>query len=181
MDSKIQVTYCELEESLTEIVRSPEDSYWIIWLNIAELVYQSMPKVSADCLGTLAGGKYDTSECVAAVRDKTDIYQRIMKKYGFGESLDEWGDYWKELVRKEKPFRLKRLWGVLNKLNSVLLPYCYDFISEWEKEQEPDVTYYPKIREKKYREYRSMIKKMQETILVVNDVLRLVGGTEDVL
>ena len=180
MKVSIERTYQELENALTEIVRDPVDAYWIIWLNIDELVHQSNLGSSVDCLGTLMVQIVGVNELAANIDSafcgKSNEYQQIMKMYRFGRTLSEWGDFWKELVREEKPFRLKRLWGVLNELNSVVLPYCYDFISEWEKEQEPDGTYYPKIREKKYREYRSMIKKMKETILVVCDVLLLREG-----
>lgn len=166
-----------MQDTLTEIVRNPEDAYWIIWLNIDEIIHQSNLTSSADCLGTLmvqiVGVNEFAVDIDSAFRDKSNKYQQIMKKYRFERTLSEWGDFWRELVREEKPFRLKRLWGLLNGMNSVLLPYCYDVISEWEREQEPDVIYYPKIRKQKYREYRSMIKKMQEIILIVYEVLQL--------
>lgn len=182
---EIERTYQKLHDTLTEIVRSPEDAYWIIWLNIDEIIHQSNLGSSADCLGTLMGQIMGMNKLATnidyAFCNQSEEYQRIMKKYRFGRTLNEWGDFWKGLVREEKPYRLKRLWGVLYGFNDVLLPYCYDFVSKWEQEQEPDITYLPKDREKKYRKYRSMIKKMQETILTVNDVLQMVGGTEDVL
>lgn len=185
MSIALERTYQKLHDTLAEIVRSQEDAYWIIWLNIDEIIHQSTLTSSADCLGTLmvqiVGVNEFATDIDSAFRDKSIKYQQIMKKYRFEKTLSEWGVFWKELVREEKPFRLKRLWGVLNEMNSVLLPYCYDFISEWEKEQDPDGIYYSKIREKKYREYRSMIKKMQETILLVNDVLQMIGGVENVL
>lgn len=185
MNTTAERTYQELKDTLTEIVRDSEVAYWIIWLNIDEIIHQSNLTSSADCLGTLMGHIGGINEFAtdidSAFCGKSNEYQQIMKMYRFGRTLSEWGDFWKELVREEKTFRLKRLWGVLNELNSELLPYCYDFVSEWEKEQEPDVIYYSKAREKKYRQYRSMIRKMQETILLINDVLRMIGGMEDVL
>ena len=180
MGTEVRNSYLELEYSLGEIVRDQEDAYWIIWLNIAEILHQSSLKASADCLGTLMWELVGTNRFVSDIHwafcDKDDRYQQIMKKYKFGKTIREWGDFWKDLIREEKPFRLKRLWGVLNEFTCVILPYCQDFISKWEREKEFDVIYDSKEREKKYRQYRSMIRKMQETILVACDVLQLSRG-----
>lgn len=177
---EIEKTYQKLHDTLTEIVRSSEDAYWIIWLNIDEIIHESNLGSSADCLGTLMEQIVGINICATnidyAFCNQSKEYQRIMKKYRFGRTLDEWGTFWKDLVREEKPYRLKRLWGILYGFNDVLLPYCFDFVSKWEQEQEPDITYFPKDREKKYRKYRSMIRKMQETILVVCGVLLLREG-----
>lgn len=185
MDMNIQEKYYELEDTLTDIVRCRDTSYWIIWLNVAELVHQSDLKSTTDCLGSLMNQVTGTNRSVSDIEcsfcDKSETYQQITQRYRFGNTLSEWGDYWKELVIGEKPFRLKRLWGVLNEYRKALLPYCNRFISEWETEQEPDIVCNPKERNKEYRRYREMIKKMQETILTVIDVIRLMGGTLDVL
>ena len=97
MDIRVKENYQELENSLTEIVRDSKDSYWIIWLNIAEIVHQSNMESSADCLGTLmyqiTGNNKWVMDIELACRDKTDCFQRVIQRYRFGKSLNEWGGF----------------------------------------------------------------------------------------
>jgi hypothetical protein len=165
-------TYSELLDSFSILVRNPKDAYGILWFNIYELINQSEICEKKDCLGDLMNLLSNNNKCTdiyGAFQNNTEWYQTIKRNYCFGKTIEELGEYWQELMREQKPFRLRILSEGLRSYHDVIMPYVYERITHWEQIENLPVRSIQ--RKKEYRDYK---KTVEETIKLVHTVREMI-------
>ena len=172
----IRETYRGLEESMERLVRSRKDAFAIIWFDIYSWLE---PEMKSDLCGILTEkviGKNLAWEVHGPASDMS-YYQEIQRKYAFGKSVGELGEYWKGLIREEHHFRLGVLLGCLNTYYTVIMPYVKNEMvavgNEWMKGN-PELL----LTLKPYREHRAKIKAAMQIIQTASDIFTLQHMTE---
>lgn len=174
---EIQGAYENLMESMTVLVRSRMDAFSILWLDIYDWLEPGMKSdlcgILTECVTgkNLAGEVYDPAS-------KMSYCQEIQRKYAFGKSIDELGEYWKELIREEKSFRLRLLLGCLEIYYKTIMPYIKNEMvavgNEWAKGN-PEMS----LTLKPYREHRATVKATMQIIETVLGVFALQNKVEN--
>lgn len=178
-DYRIDSAYTEMEESMARLVRSREDAFSIIWFDIHGWLEPEHSAWKADLCGILTEkvtGK-NISEVHTEAQNNTPYYQEIQTRYAFEKSVDELGEYWKELIREEKPFRLKLLLGSLKVYYKTVMPYVKNemvtWFDEYGKSSNPELA--PTL--KPYQKHRARIKATMQIIETVLSVFALQNKT----
>lgn len=170
----IRETYMELEESMERLVRSRKDAFLILWFDIHGWLEPEHSAMKADLCGILTEkviGRNIAHEVHGPASDMS-YYQEIQKKYAFGKSVGELGEYWKDLIREEHHFRLGVLLGCLNTYYTVIMPYVKNEMVVWDEEvcrNHPELL--PTL--KPYREHRARIKATMQIIQTASDIFTL--------
>lgn len=156
-NNDITTEYMELENSMTKLVRSRQDSIGIIWFNIYSLVDSSGIVGKNDVLGILMKRLAGISgnSISSAFTEQSVWYQQTIERFAFGQTVEGFGTYWKMLMQEEKTFRLRLLYGCLRAYNGMLLPYVNEVITEWASTQGGLANW-----ETVYENHRSMIQRM---------------------
>lgn len=156
-NNDITTEYMELENSMTKIVRSRQDSISIIWFNIYSLVDSSGIVGKNDVLGILMKRLAGISvhSISSAFTEQSVWYQQTIERFAFGQTVEGFGTYWKMLIEEEKTFRLRLLCGCLRAYNGMLLPYVNEVITEWASTQGGLANW-----ETVYKKHRSMVQQM---------------------
>lgn len=168
-DSEIRGAYEEMMESMSRLVRSRNAASAILWSDIYGWIEPGHSAWKADFCGILAQ-KIASGYNPAA--NNPSYYQEIQIGYAFGKSIDELGEYWKELIREEKAFRLRLLLGWLKVYYEVIMPYVKNEMVDWFSEAgqgHPELT--PTL--KPYREHRIGIKTTMQIIETALDIWSL--------
>lgn len=172
----IRETYMELEESMERLVRSRKDAFAIIWFDIHSWLE---PEMKSDLCGILTEKVIGNNLAWEVHGPASDMsyYQEIQKKYAFGKSVGELGEYWKDLIREEHHFRLGVLLGCLDTYYRVIMPYVKNEMvavgNEWMKGH-PEMS----LTLKPYREHRAKIKATMQIIQTASDIFTLQHMTE---
>jgi len=180
-DYRINLAYTEMEESMERLVRNPTDAFSIIWFDVYDWLEPDNSAMKGDLCGILTEkvtGK-NRSEVHTEVQNMTPHYQEIQVKYAFGKTIDELGDYWKELIREEKPFRLRLLLGCLRIYYEEIMPFIRNEMVAWWKEHiEP---WHPEIAQtlKPYKEHRARVKATMQIIEIVLGIFALQNTNEN--
>lgn len=182
---KMHKIYQELMESMTGIVRSQEDAFWIFWSNVAQLINQSDMRCKNDCFGMLMSTiKGDNCMCnhiyFSVENGQSDYnnweYKRILEKYAFSDQLDQLGRFWKELIREEKISRIMRVYGWLDIFQKKIIPfvdkYIGDFEGQWGEASELNKENYLN-RERRITKIKKSFKKLEDKMLVVCEIIKL--------
>lgn len=164
-------------ESMTVLVRSQRDAFSIFWLDIYDWLE---PGMKSDLCGILTEriiGKNLAGEVYGPTSDMP-YCQEIQRKYAFGKSIDELGEYWKELIREEKYFRLRLLLGCLDTYYNTIMPYVKSEMvavgNEWVKGH-PEMP----LTLKPYREHRATAKATMQIIETVLGIFVLQDKVEN--
>lgn len=179
-NSRIRGAYRELMESMAPLVRSREDAFSILWFGIHGWLEPEHSAWKADLCGLLTEkvtGK-NISVVHTEAQNNTPYYQEIQTRYAFGKSVNDLGEYWKGLIREEKPFRLKLLLGCLKVYYETIMPYIKNEMVAWFDEY--GKPHYPELAPtlKPYREHRARIKSTMQIIETVLGVFALQNKTE---
>ncbi len=168
-NSRIRGAYEGMMESMSRLVRSRKDASAILWSDIYRWVEPERSAWKADFCGILA--QKLTVEYSPTVSDLS-YHQEIQKGYSFGKSIDELGEYWKELIREEKAFRLRLLLGCLKVYYGSIMPYVKNEMIDWFSEAGQG---YPELAPtlKPYREHRTRVKATMQIIETVLDIWSL--------
>ncbi len=129
-------TYMNLQESMERLVRSWKDAFSIIWFDVYDWLEPDNSAMKGDLCGLLTEkvtGE-NISEVHTEAQNNTPYYKEIQARYSFGKSVDELGDYWKKLIREEKPFRLRLLLGCLKVYYEEIMPFVKNEMVAWWKE-----------------------------------------------
>ena len=179
-NEKIRIAYEEMMESMTVLVRSRKDAFSILWLNIYDWLEPEHSAMKADLCGILTKrviGKNLAQEVHGPASD-TAYYQEIQRKYAFGKSVDDLGEYWKELIREEKPFRLRLLLGCLDTYYNTIMPYVKSEMvavgNEWVKGH-PEMLLTLNL----YRKHRATVKATMQIIETVLGIFALQNKVEN--
>lgn len=170
----IRETYMELEESMERLVRSRKDAFAIIWFDIHSWLESEHSAMKADLCGILTEKVIGRNIAHAVHDPASDVsyYKEIEKKYAFGKSVGELGEYWKELIREEHHFRLGVLLGCLDTYYRVIMPHVKNEMvavgNEWMKGH-PEIS----LTLKPYREHRTRIKATLQIIQTASDIFTL--------
>ena len=139
-DEKMVTKYKDVEKNLAKLVKSKEDAFLIMWLDIAVVVKASNIQQKKDFYGNLmndlTGANSHGNEIYDALENESDFYLDTMKKFRYGKTANELGSYWRKLICDEKPFRLRLLASYLNVYQKVFLPYLKWKMREWIKSEE---------------------------------------------
>ncbi len=175
----IRETYRDLEDSMERLVRSRKDAFLILWFDVYGWLEPTHSAMKADLCGILTErviGKNLAWEVHGPASD-TAHYQEIQRKYAFGKSVGELGEYWKELIREEHHFRLGVLLGCLDTYYKAIMPYVKNEMVAWDNEfcrDPPELL--PTL--KPYREHRTKIKATMQIIQTASDIFTLQHMTE---
>lgn len=175
----IRETYMELEESMERLVRSRKDAFAIIWFDIHSWLEPEHSAMKADLCGILTEKVIGRNIAHAVHDPASDVsyYQEIQRKYAFGKSVGEFGEYWKELIREEHHFRLGVLLGCLDTYYNTIMPYVKNEMvavgNEW-MNGHPEMS----LTLKPYREHRAKIKATIQIIQTASDIFTLQHMTE---
>lgn len=176
----IKETHMELMESMERLVRSQKEAFLIIWFDIHDWLEPEHSAMKADLCGILTE-KVIGRNIAHAVHDPasdTACYQEIQRKYAFGKSVGELGEYWKELIREEHHFRLGVLLGCLDTYYKAIMPYVKNEMVAWDNEE--GCRNYPELLPtlKPYREHRTKIKATMQIIQTASDIFTLQNMAE---
>lgn len=173
----IRETYMELEESMERLVRNRKDAFAIIWFDIHSWLEPGMKSDLCGILTEKVIGKNLAWEVHGPASDMS-YYQEIQRKYAFGKSVDKLGEYWKELIREEKPFRLRLLLGCLDTYYNTIMPYVKNEMvavgSDWIQDN-PELS----LTLKPYREHRAKVKAAMQIIETILGVFALQNKVEN--
>ena len=176
-NGKIRGAYEEVIESMTVMVRSRKDAFSILWFDIYDWLEPGMKSDLCGILTKQVTGE-NLAEGVYGPASDTAYYQAIQRKYALGKSVDSLGEYWKELIREEKPFRLRLLLGCLDTYYNVVMPYVKNEMvavgSEW-IQGNPELS----LTLKPYREHRAKVKATMQIIETVLGVFTLQNKVEN--
>jgi hypothetical protein len=176
----VQKAYEDLMESMSRLVRSQKDAFSIVWFDIYDWMEPEHSSVKADLCGLLTHkliGRNIGSVVHEAARDESPYYQDTKEWYAFGKSVDELGTYWKELIREEKPFRLRLLIGCLDCYYKTIMPYVKDEMTAFWKDNEPS---HPEmVTLKPYREHRARVKATMDIAKTAVDIFTLQNKTDN--
>lgn len=168
-NGKIRGTYKEMMESMSRLVQSRKDASAILWSDIYRWIEPEHSAWKADLCGILtqkiAGGYGLTANSIS-------YYQEIQIGYAFGKSIDELGEYWKELIREEKAFRLRVLLGWLKAYYEMIMPYVKNEMVDWVGKAgkgHPELA--PTL--KPYREHRARVKATMQIVDIALDIWKL--------
>lgn len=168
---EIQGAYENLMESMTVLVRSRKDAFSILWLDIYDWLELEMKSDLCGILTERVIGKNLAGEIYGPASDMP-YCREIQRKYAFGKTVDKLGEYWKELIREEKSFRLRLLLGCLDTYYNTIMPYVKNEMvavgSEWIQDT-PELS----LTLKPYREHRTKIKAIMQIIETVLGVFAL--------
>ena len=173
----IQGAYENLMESMTLLIRSQKDAFSILWLDIYDWLE---PGMKSDLCGILTEKIIGNNLAWEVHGPASDMsyYQEIKRKYAFGKSIDEMGEYWKELIREEKSFRLRLLLGCLEIYYKTIMPYIKNEMvavgNEWAKGN-PEMS----LTLKPYREHRTTVKATMQIIETVLGIFALQDKVEN--
>lgn len=174
---EIQGAYENLMESMTVLVRSRTDAFSILWLDIYDWLELEMKSDLCGILTERVIGKNLAGEVYGPASDMP-YCQEIQRKYAFGKSIDELGEYWKETIREEKSFRLRLLLGCLDTYYNTIMPYVKSEMvavgNEWVKGH-PEMLLMLNL----YRKHRATVKATMQIIETVLGVFALQDKVEN--
>lgn len=172
-DSKIRELYTDMMESMARLVRNEKDAFSIIWFDIYGWLEPDRSDMKADLCGILTEkitGENMGEQVYAPIQEDTDYYRMVQTKYALGGSVSELGEYWQELIRGEKYFRLKILYACLDHYYMTIMPYVRNEMIALRSEAyhgAPELL----LTSEPYREHRAKIRAAMQVIRRVLDIL----------
>lgn len=177
LDEKESSKFNELFECLSKLVRNEETAFRIIWFEISDFMVRSEIGSPSDCIADLQRKITGTSvgNIWWEVSEQSVDYCKIKDDYKFDKSVDEMGDFWKNLIKEEKVFRLRLLEAFLVGFYSEIIPFVFDFVSDWERTEriEPTSSSQEKKRKKIYRDYRKNLRESLQIVKTAEAIISL--------
>ena len=165
--------YKILEVSLLRAVKSQNDTYWIFWSQVGEVINLSdMPieskidcfKVLMESFGTNAYLYDEICSAVICKKYSTE-FDRIQHEYCFSERLINLGDCWKDLIWNQRMTRCRIVGNWLRGFDSEIMPVINKMITKFEmdlKDRGVITEYSMKNRQEDYRSYKKAWKKIYD-------------------
>ena len=162
--------YKILEVSLLRAVKSQNDTYWIFWSQVGEVINLSdMPieskkncfKALMESFGTNAYLYDEICSAVICKKYSTE-FDRIQHEYCFSERLINLGDCWKDLIWNQRMTRCRVVGSWLRGFDCEIMPIINKVVMEYEaalKEQSLITEYNVKIGQERYRSCRKAWKR----------------------
>lgn len=182
LNTRINKRYIEIWEHLSAITESKEDAIGILWLSVRQLAEQSDLPYKGDCKGILQSKIIGTDEIfssiIADIENSSERKDYLVERYQFGEKVNALGVYWKELIKEEKAFRLRMMYGVVHAMRTGILPFANKVVKDWKKDileneavQNTDVACNDSA--KNYRAYLARLRKTEQIFLVASEIIEL--------
>lgn len=171
MQKVVAEKYKDMMSSLKRVVKNSDDTYWIFWCQVGELINQSEMPISRkkDCLELLmkrfSRGTYLCDEIASAVicKEYSIEHHRIQKEYCFAERLLDIGESWKDLIWNHRISRYRVVGSWMRAFECEIMPSINKMITEFEvhlKDKAVITEDDMKIRQEDYRSYRKAWKRI---------------------
>ena len=182
LNTRINKRYIEIWEHLSAITESKEDAIGILWLSVRQLAEQSDLPYKGDCKGILQSKIIGTDEIfssiIADIENSSERKDYLVERYQFGEKVNALGVYWKELIKEEKAFRLRMMYGVVHGMRTEILPFANKVVKECENEvlegdKEWTTDSICKGRMKRYRAYLKELRETERIFLTACEIIEI--------